>query len=113
MKAISVKDNGTPDTNWASLIEQGIKTIETRTWKTNYRGDLLICCSASSKSDNAGLAVCIVHLDDIVLMEKKHEKAACCKVYPRAQAWILSNLRPLARKFPVKGQLRLYEVEVD
>jgi len=40
MKAISVKQP------WAALIGAGVKTIETRVWKTYYRGDLLICASA-------------------------------------------------------------------
>ena len=39
MKALSVKEP------WASLIRSGKKTIETRTWNTNYRGKLLICTS--------------------------------------------------------------------
>lgn len=35
---------------WASLIVEGFKDIENRTWKTNHRGKLLI--HASSKYDN-------------------------------------------------------------
>lgn len=30
---------------WASLIAVGAKTYETRSWKTDYRGPLLICAS--------------------------------------------------------------------
>lgn len=30
---------------WASLIADGHKKFETRSWGTNYRGDILICCS--------------------------------------------------------------------
>lgn len=44
-KAISVKQP------WAYLICAGIKDIENRTWKTNYRGRLLI--HASSRKDNS------------------------------------------------------------
>ena len=112
MKAISLKDYGTPETNFATLVEEGIKTIETRSWKHNYRGDLLICCSKSSKSPNAGLALCVVRLLDICRMKKEDEKGACCKLYPRAYSWYLSALRPLSRKFPVKGRLGLYDVEI-
>ena len=32
---------------WASLIAVGIKDIENRTWKTNYRGKILLHASAS------------------------------------------------------------------
>lgn len=50
MKAISIKQP------WASLmftpnkttgIIEGLKSIETRTWRTSYRGPLLICASAA------------------------------------------------------------------
>ena len=37
MKAISI------DSDYAALIAAGEKTVECRTWKTNYRGELLIC----------------------------------------------------------------------
>lgn len=40
MKAISIKQP------WASLICSGIKDIENRTWKTNFRGKVLIHASA-------------------------------------------------------------------
>ena len=40
MKALSIIQP------WASLIAVGIKDIETRTWRTNYRGEFLIHASA-------------------------------------------------------------------
>ena len=40
MKALSIIQP------WASLIAVGIKDIENRTWKTNYRGEFLIHASA-------------------------------------------------------------------
>ena len=46
MKALTVKQP------WASLIVEGIKDIENRTWKTNYRGRILI---HSSKMPEKGL----------------------------------------------------------
>jgi hypothetical protein len=39
MKAISLWQP------WASLMEVGAKTIETRSWSTKYRGELAICAS--------------------------------------------------------------------
>lgn len=41
MKAISIKQP------WAYLIASGIKDIENRTWKTSYRGKVLIHCSST------------------------------------------------------------------
>jgi hypothetical protein len=40
MKALSIKQP------WASLIAHGIKDIENRTWKTNFRGKIYIHASA-------------------------------------------------------------------
>lgn len=40
MKALSIKQP------WASLIAHGIKNIENRTWKTNFRGKIYIHASA-------------------------------------------------------------------
>ncbi len=40
MKALSIKQP------WASLIAHGIKDIENRTWKTNFRGKIFIHASA-------------------------------------------------------------------
>ncbi len=113
MKALTLRDD--EDAAWATLIERGKKTIETRTWPTKYRGDLLITASKSSKHSpglNAGMAICVVEVYDCVPMERVHEEAACCPVYMGAWAWKLRNLRWLSEKFPVKGKLQIFEVEV-
>ena len=47
MKAISIKQP------WASLIVEGVKDIENRTWPTKFRGRVLI--HASAKSVNLGI----------------------------------------------------------
>jgi activating signal cointegrator 1 len=41
MKVITLKQP------WAELVKKGIKRIETRSWKTNYRGELYIHASKS------------------------------------------------------------------
>lgn len=43
MKALSIKQP------WAELIASGKKDIENRTWKTNYRGRVLIHATKSNK----------------------------------------------------------------
>lgn len=106
MKAISVRQP------WASMIADGEKTIETRTWSTNYRGDLLIV--SSRKPAIAGLptgqGLCIVRLFDCRPMTKEDEPAAGCELYEWAWAWDLENLRTI-EPFEVRGQLGLYEVD--
>ena len=104
MKALTVKNP------WATLIAQGKKTIETRTWATNYRGPLLICASTNPSGSNAGHAVCIADLVDIRPMLPQDEAKACCKLYPKAKAWILDNIRPIDPPFPVRGWPGLFEI---
>lgn len=104
MKALSVKQP------WANLIASGKKTIETRTWVTDYRGELLIVSSKSPNIEPAGCALAIVHLVDCRPMTKADEASACCELYPNAHAWVLTQIRPI-KPFPVRGQLGIYDVE--
>lgn len=113
---------------WASLIAQGFKPIETRTWPTDYRGPLLIVASktpdreamevfqetlswAGMKTIPYGQAVCRVDLADCRFMTKEDEIAACCTIYPLAWAWVFKNIVPV-EPFPVHGKLKLFEVEM-
>lgn len=51
MKVLSIKEP------FATLIKDGVKIYETRSWKTNYRGEIYIHASLSlSKSENAEMA---------------------------------------------------------
>lgn len=103
MKALSVKQP------WANLIAAGAKTIETRTWATDYRGELLIVSSRKPPIEPAGCAVAIANLVDSRPMTREDENAACCELYPRAVAWVLKDVRPVS-PFPIRGQLGIYEV---
>lgn len=51
MKAITVKQP------WASLIIEGIKDIENRTWKTNFRGRVLVHASAKQLNNKDLLSI--------------------------------------------------------
>lgn len=109
MKALSLLDN--QEAPWATLIALGIKTIETRTWNTSHRGDVLICVSKRSRSPFAGKAICIVSIDDCIEMTSEHEQGACVPVFDRAKSWMISKVR-LIKPFDVKGQQRLFDVDV-
>ena len=106
MKALSIRQP------WANLIASGQKTIETRKWKTNYRGDLLIVASKTGTEPPFGCAVAIVTLVDCRAMTVLDEAAACTEMYQRACSWVLENVRPV-EPFPVTGQLGLYEVDIE
>lgn len=105
MKALSVKQP------WANMIARGEKSIETRIWDTDYRGDLLICSSKEPKIEPAGAALCIVRLVGCRPMIKEDEAAACCPIYGGAFSWLLADVRPI-QPFPVRGQLRIFDVDI-
>ncbi len=103
-KELSIKEP------YASMINDGKKTIETRTWATDYRGEILICASKSPKGLLSGLAFATARIIDCRLMTREDEKAACCEIYPNAWAWILEDIWSLPDPFPVMGQLSLFKV---
>ena len=108
MKALSISPE------YACAIFCGEKTVECRTWSTNYRGDILICSTAKKiKGTIPGHALCVATIKDVVPMEKKHLKAACMRnaeYNPSSYAWILDNIR-FIRPFAVKGKLSLWNCD--
>ena len=106
MKAISLKQP------WANLVACGYKTLETRTWTTSYRGELLICSSASGEIEPAGCALALVNLVDCREMEDGDAGAACILRYPDAKVFVLEDIR-LLQPFPVRGSLNIYELDVS
>ena len=105
MKALSLRQP------WANLIASGEKTIETRTWKTNYRGEILICSSKYPKIEPYGKAICVATIYDCKPMLKSDTQRACCDWY-EGYSWFLKDIRPIV-PFDVKGQLNLFEVDDD
>lgn len=119
IKAIVVKN---PD---AALIRAGLKTVETRTWETKYRGPLLIVAakidnlermvlhgrSAPEEDFFRGRAVAIVNLSNCTTMGKEHEAAAFVGSRPGLYAWTLRDNQKV-RPFEVRGMPGFFEVEV-
>ena len=106
MKAISLKQP------WANLVACGYKTLETRTWSTGYRGELLICSSASGEIEPTGCALALVRLVDCREMEDGDAEAACILRYPEAKVFVLEDIR-LLQPFAVRGSLNIYDLEVS
>ena len=102
MKALSLRQP------WASLIADGRKTIETRTWRTHYRGPLAIHASARPYADlPTGGIIAVAWLYDCRPMEAADEDAACIALYDGAYAWLLSDVQPIGL-IPCKGMLGLW-----
>ncbi len=109
MNAISIKEP------WLSMIVDGIKTIETRTWRLApiYLGwPLLLVGSKKPLGRYSGLAACIVDVVACRPMTNADEIAAQCLRYMNAQSWILKNVRKV-EPVPIKGRLMIYQVDDD
>jgi len=108
VKALSVQQP------WASMIAQGSKTIETRNWSSEYRGDLLIVSTQNPKIPGLplGKALCIANLVDCRLMTIADEGPARCQWYKGAWAWVLEDIRQI-EPFGVRGKLGIYDVEIE
>lgn len=95
---------------WTNQIALGRKTIETRTWSVNYRGELLLASSGSPRIAPYGFAVAIGELVDCRPMTCGDESAAGCYWYGGAVAWVLANVSPIV-PFRVTGRLGLYQIK--
>ena len=128
MKVLSIKEP------YASLIKNNIKKIETRSWKTNYRGKLYIHASKKTFNKkslnnnilniiknldmNYGNIICECNIIDCVYMDenfikhiKENKKEYICGEYKIGRyAWILDNIKPI-NPIPAKGKLNIWEFE--
>ena len=104
MKALSIKEP------WISMIVNGEKTIETRTWYTYHRGDILLVGSCKPVGKFSGKAACIATIVECRPMTVKDEENAGCSLYLGAVSWVLANIRPV-KPVSIKGQLGIYNVK--
>ena len=127
MKVISIIEP------WATLIKEGKKCIETRSWKTNYRGEIYIHASAKKISKtspeiqnllklmpnadmNYGSIICKANLVDCRYMDnefiesiKANQQEYICGIYSVGRyAWILQDVRVLDDPIQVKGHLGIW-----
>ena len=125
MKALSVRQP------WASMIAQGHKTIEWRSWRTHYRGPLLICSGKTPDAvylafnpDEArqnwplGVAVATVELVEVRPFQPKSDAEAAMMEeddLPSVQgfSWVLENPVAVQGTQPVRGKQGLFEVELS
>ena len=111
---------------YASLIKLKIKTIETRSFKTNYRGELYIHASLSKSNVGDELSklvmpmygkiICKCKLVDCVLMTKEYVKYVKdnmsmeykCGLYEEGRyAWILKDIEEIDA-IKAKGKLGIW-----
>ncbi|MEG4273840.1 MULTISPECIES: ASCH domain-containing protein [unclassified Microcoleus] len=115
---------------WASLIQQEIKRIETRSWSTNYRGPIAIHAAKKpvNISDYPGLfellpdnceiplgaVVAIANLVDCVEMtpefiaQQSETELMCGDWLPGRFAWVLEIIRPVVPAIAATGGQKLW-----
>ena len=94
-------------------IYHELKTIEVRTWKTKYRGRLLICAAKRpTPGCVCGYAYFTVNLTDIEPLTEEHLKDACMSRMPHtpSYAWHFEDVEPVY-PIPVSGKMGLFDVD--
>ncbi len=122
---------------FATLIKQKKKLVETRSWKTNYRGELYIHASMTkpskldleneelmslveNKKMNFGHIICKCILVDCLYMteeyinnmkENNYQEYICGEYSVGRYAWILESVELLDKPIPAKGHLGIWNYE--
>jgi hypothetical protein len=116
---------------WAWAIMEGIKPVENRTWRTNYRGVLAIQAGLGKRAEATGRA--LIEQNGFVIPEELPRgmllgtvELVECLPQPEALArfggawvdadpsgwcWVLRNPRRLREPRPCRGKLSLFDVE--
>lgn len=124
MKALSIKEP------FATLIKDGVKIYETRSWKTKYRGEIYIHASLSlSKSKNVEnankylkssikpgyilcrceLIDCIPMTDEFIKYINSETKESEYGMYSKGRyAWKIKLLEVLDEPIKIKGKLGIW-----
>ncbi|MCX8074547.1 MAG: ASCH domain-containing protein [Clostridia bacterium] len=132
MKVLSLQEP------WASLIKEKVKCIETRSWKTNYRGEIYIHASQKKVSKNysnidrllgllsnedfkygyiiakCNLKDCIYMSEEFINETRKSENEFICGVYSVGRyAWILDDIQVLDEPILAKGKLGIWNYDIN
>ena len=98
---------------FANMIASGEKTIETRDWRPNFRGELLIVSTKFPVTPGpAGCAVAICRLADCRRMRTADAEAACTPWGALLFSWILADVRRI-EPFALIGRGGIWWAEVD
>ena len=127
MKVLTIKQP------WASLIIEGYKKYEFRSWKTNYRGKILIHAGLNIEKDMLkrfenyeceypiGAIIGEAELVDCIQVDEqfnKELKTIDPIVYGKTNhtsnyAWKLENIKKYDKKVEIKGKLGLWNYEQE
>lgn len=124
MKAITIREP------WASLIINGYKKYEFRSWKTNYRGKILIHAGKGIDKDmlyitdkynikiNPGNIIGEVEITDCIKVDdkfneylRKDNRLVYRGNYKDNYAWKIENVVKFDKTISVNGKLGLWNYE--
>lgn len=117
MKALAIREP------YATLVATGRKTIEVRTWRTHYRGPLVIVASSSCRATDCArwgidpqpsTVAALVELVDVRPMRSRDASAACMPrrdAAPWYWAWCLADARPLVRVPFTRSRVMTFEID--
>jgi hypothetical protein len=123
---------------FASLIKEGIKHVETRSWKTNYRGEIYIHAGKAKvdlkderinalinlltdKEMKYGYIILKANLVDCVYMtpeyireiEKNNKEYMSGRYSEGRYGWVLENIEIIEKPVLVNGQLGIWNYDLD
>ena len=128
MKVLTIKQP------WATLIMQGYKKYEFRSWKTKYRGDLLIHAGKAydkeamkrlakylPKSIPTGKILGKVTLVDCVkislefkrILQEENKDIYTKSSFEEKYGWKLENVEVFEEPIEAKGHLSLWEYNIE
>ena len=125
MKGLTIKEP------WASLIVNGYKKYEFRSFKTNYRGKIFIHAGLNLESDNTlkfkdynfnyghGEIIGEAYLTDCILVTDEFENELYNinplvygkSKHARKYAWKLDNVIMYEKRIPYKGKIGLWNYD--
>ena len=116
---------------WATLVAEGIKKYEFRSWKTNYRGKILIHAGTGidkkelekykdlnlefpSKRILAEVEIedCLELNDELNKKIIDEKNIAYGSKYRTGYAWKLTNVKKINIDREIKGQLGLWNIDI-
>lgn len=110
VKAISIKQP------WASMIADGRKRLEIRSWEIAPIKNVLVCSTKNPNIYLAGYALCLVDFIKCRKFLPKDEEKACISFLPELfpnnlHAWEIENVRTFP-PFRVSGQQKIFKVRI-
>lgn len=103
-----------------SLIAQGVKTLEIRSWKPEYLPlkNLVIVENKNylnhDDDQERGLAVAIIDIESIHAWQEGEVELACASTWSEGYfAWVITNIRRIEPPIKTLAKRKLYLIDIE